>query len=187
MKTSGKYYKELVLILLITASLLIIPLSAMLFTNEVNWTASDFFAAWIMLSIAGLAYRSMTRRMERIEYKAAAAIAAAASLFLLWSNLAVGIIGNEDNPANWLYIIVLAVEIIGVIISNFDSGKMARALFATAIAQAFVPVIAFIFWRSSFESEIFIVLAANAFFVLLFASAGVLFLRSQGSQKMKIV
>lgn len=59
-------------------------------------------------------------------------------------NLAVGIIGAEDNPANLMYGGVLAVGVIGAIIARFQPDGMARALFATALAQALVAVIALI-------------------------------------------
>jgi fatty acid desaturase len=57
-------------------------------------------------------------------------------------NLAVGIIGSEDNPANLMYGGVLAVSAIGVSIARFQPAGMARALSATAFAQALVGVIA---------------------------------------------
>ena len=59
-------------------------------------------------------------------------------------NLAVGIIGTEDNPANLMYGGVLAVGIVGAIIARFQPHGMARALVATALAQALVAVIALI-------------------------------------------
>jgi hypothetical protein len=50
-------------------------------------------------------------------------------------NLAVGVIGTEDDPANLMYVGVLAVGIIGAIIARFRPHGMARTLFATALAQ----------------------------------------------------
>lgn len=59
-------------------------------------------------------------------------------------NLAVGIIGNEDNPANLMYGGVLAVAAIGAVVAGFRPRGMARALAATALAQALVALIAMI-------------------------------------------
>jgi hypothetical protein len=53
-------------------------------------------------------------------------------------NLAVGIIGSEDNPANLMYGGVLAVGIIGAIIARFEPHGMARALVATTLATSAV-------------------------------------------------
>jgi hypothetical protein len=36
-------------------------------------------------------------------------LAVGTALFLVWSNLAVGLIGSENNPANMMYLGVLAV------------------------------------------------------------------------------
>lgn len=59
-------------------------------------------------------------------------------------NLAVGIIANEENPANLMYGGVLAVGIIGAVFARFQPLGMARALVATALAQTAVAVIALI-------------------------------------------
>jgi hypothetical protein len=77
-------------------------------------------------------------------YRAAGGVALAAAFILVWMNLAVGIIGNEDNPANLMYGGVLAVGIIGAVIARFQPHGMARALVATALAQALAAVIALI-------------------------------------------
>jgi hypothetical protein len=57
-------------------------------------------------------------------------------------NLAVGIIGSEENPANLMYGGVLAVGIMGAVLARFQPHGMARALVGTALAQALVAVIA---------------------------------------------
>ena len=77
-------------------------------------------------------------------YRAAAGVALAAASILVWMNLAVGIIGTEDDPANSIYGGVLAVGIVGAIIARFQPQGTARALVATALAQALIAVIALI-------------------------------------------
>jgi hypothetical protein len=67
-----------------------------------------------------------------------------AAFILIWMNLAVGIIGSEDNPANLMYGGVLAVAIVGAGIVRFQPRGMARALAATALAQTSVGVIALV-------------------------------------------
>jgi hypothetical protein len=125
----------------------------------------------------------LARRGGTREYRVAVGVALAAALILVWMNLAVGLIGSEDNPANRLYIGVLAVGIIGAVIASFEPRGMARALFATALAQAFVPVIALMIWRPSVAStEAFFgsagVFALNAVFVMLFIVSALLFRRA---------
>jgi hypothetical protein len=75
-------------------------------------------------------------------YHAAVGVAVAAAFLLVWINLAVGIIGSEDDPANLMYGGVLAVAIIGAVVGRFQPAGMARALSATALAQALIGVIA---------------------------------------------
>ena len=75
-------------------------------------------------------------------YRFAAGLALMAAFFLIWMNLGVGIIGEADNPANLMYVGVLTVGLIGAVVVRFLPHGMARASFATAFAQALVPVIA---------------------------------------------
>jgi hypothetical protein len=126
------------------AFLLLLPLVAMQFTDEVNWDATDFAVFGAMLAVACGTYELAARMTGNRAYRAAVGVAIAAAFILVWMNLAVGIIGNEDNPANLMYGGVLAVGIIGAVIARFQPDGMARALVATALAQALVAVIALI-------------------------------------------
>jgi len=80
--------------------------------------------------------------MGSIVYRAAVGVAVGAALLLIWINLAVGIIGDEGNPANLMHIGVLAVGIIGAIFARLRPLGMARVLLATAVAQMLVAMIA---------------------------------------------
>jgi hypothetical protein len=90
-------------------------------------------------------------------------------------NLAVGIIGNEDNPANLMYGGVLAVGIIGAVIARFQPHGMARALVATALAQALVAVIALI-------AGLGYTLILTGFFVALWLTSARLFRKAAQEQ-----
>ena len=74
-----------------------------------------------------------------------------------------------------MYFGVLAVGIIGAIVARFRPHGMARALFATALAQALVAVIALIFGLGLPWSPPVEVLALNGFFVSLFVGSALLF------------
>ena len=167
-----------------TAAILMVPLIAMQFTDEVNWDLADFIVMAILLLGSGLAYVLIAKLSDSTAYRVAVGIAALAGFLLIWVNLAVGIIGSEDNPANLLYLAVLAAGIIGAGWARFQPRGMARALFVTAVVQLLVPVIAVIIWWPSFEGGagmvgIFIL---NAFFAALFAIAGLLFRNSAKAQ-----
>jgi hypothetical protein len=111
-------------------------------TNQVVWDAADFAFAGALIAAVGVICELAVSMTHSNAYQAAVGIALAAAFTLIWLNLAVGIIGAEDNPANLMYGGVLAVAIIGAVIGRFQPAGMARALFATALAQALVGVIA---------------------------------------------
>ncbi|MHB8906447.1 MAG: hypothetical protein ACYC6D_10015 [Melioribacteraceae bacterium] len=161
---------------LLAAVLLLLPLLAMLITKEVDWSLFDFVAAWILLFSAGFTYRMVARKMNNIMYKAAVGVAVGTSLLLIWSNLAVGLIGSEDNPANWMYIGVLAIGFLGAIIARLQPKGMYRVLFSMAFAHALIAVIALIARLDlSAESSAIEILGVNGFFAVLWIGSALLF------------
>jgi len=122
--------------------LLLLPLVAMQFTREVAWDLPDFIVFGVMLAAACGTYELAARKTGNGAYRAAVGIAVAAGFILVWINLAVGIIGDEDNVLNLLYGGVLVVAMIGAVIARFRPHGMARALVATAIAQGMVAATA---------------------------------------------
>lgn len=168
--------KSIIRIALAAAFILLLPLLAMQLTDEVVWDLADFAVAGVLLFGAGLTYELIARKAGHIAHRAAVGVAVAAALLLVWMNLAVGIIGNEGNPANLMYIGVLAVGIIGALIARFQPHGMARALFATALAQALVAVIALILGKHQAEvSSVPEIVTLNGFFVALFVGSAWLF------------
>jgi hypothetical protein len=135
-----------------------------------------------MLATACGTYELATRVTRNKAYRAAVGVALAAAFILVWMNLAVGIIGNEDNPANLMYGGVLAVGIIGAVIARFQPYGMARAFVATGVAQALVAVGALIArlglpWSGPAE-----VLMLNGFFVALWLTSAGLFRKAAREQ-----
>lgn len=124
------------------AAMLLAPWVAMRFSAEVNWDATDFIVFGLMLAIAGGSCELAVRISQDRAYRAAAAITVGAGFLITWVNLAVGIIGDEDNPANLMYFGVLGVGFIGALLARFRPAGMAHALTATAIAQLAVGLIA---------------------------------------------
>ena len=111
-------------------------------------------------------------------YRSALGVALAAALLLVWLSLGVGIIGKDGDPANLMYFGVLAVGIIGAVIARLQPHGMARALLATALAQAVVAAIALIArlglpWSGPAE-----ILLLNGFFIALFTASAWLFGRA---------
>lgn len=161
-----------------TAGLLLIPLVAMQFTKEVVWTLSDFVIAGVLLFGAGLTYVLVARLGSNGAYRLGAGVAVAAGLLLVWGNLAVGFIGNENNPANLLYGAVLAVAAVGAAVARFRAAGMARAMFGAALTQVAVPLVAAAIWRPELNRGMLYVLALNTIFAGIWAVSGWLFRRA---------
>ena len=139
------------------------------------WTLFDFVFAGALIFGTGLTFVLAARKAGNIAYRVAVGVALAAAFILVWVTGAVGIIGSEDNNANLMYFGVLAVGIIGAVIARFRSHGMARALFATALAQALVAVIVLIFGLGLPWSPPLEILALNGFFLALFVGSALLF------------
>lgn len=111
-------------------------------------------------------------------YRLAAGTAVGATFLLVWLSLGVGIIGADGDRANILYSGVLAVGLVGGLVSRFQARGMARTLFAMAIAQALVGLVALVAglgrpWSGPLE-----ILGLTGLFVALFAGSGWLFLQA---------
>lgn len=147
-------------------------------SDEVTWDLTDFVFAGALLLGVGLMYGLLARKMGNFGYRAAVVIALTAAFILVWVNAAVGLIGDEGNLANLMYLGVLAVGFIGAIIARFRPHGMARALFATALAQALVAVIALIAGLGSPYSGTGEILISNGLFIALWIGSALLFLRT---------
>ncbi|MBN1302048.1 MAG: hypothetical protein JW995_12615 [Melioribacteraceae bacterium] len=177
--------RQMLYVALVTTFILMAPLFAMIFTREVDWSLFDFIIMGILIFGTGSTYVFITRISESIAYRAAVGIAVVTGFFLIWINLAVGIIGSENNPANALYMGVFAAGIIGAGFSRLRSKGMAYTMYATAIVQMLVPVIAFFIWRPTLDNPpgIVGVFMLNAFFAMLFLVSALLFRRSEEDHK----
>jgi hypothetical protein len=123
------------------ALILLLPLAAMRITGEMRWDAADFVVLGLMLGLACGGYELAARASESRAYRAGAGVALAGAFLLVWVNLAVGIIGHEDNPANLMFGGVLGVAILGTALARLRPAGMARALAATAVAQVSVGAV----------------------------------------------
>lgn len=122
--------------------LLLLPAVAMQFTTEVNWTRMDFIVFGAMLLFVCGGYELGARMSGNKAYRLAFGIALVGVFLLTWMNLAVGIIGNEENPANQIFFAVPAVGILGALMARFKPIGMARTMAAVAAAQAMIALIA---------------------------------------------
>jgi hypothetical protein len=99
-------------------------------------------------------------------YRVAVGIAVAAALLVVWMH---GAVATEDDSPGLMFLGARR-GIIGAIIARFRPQGMARVLFATALAQALVAVIAMIAWKQYFE-----ILILSGFFIALWIGSALLF------------
>ena len=128
------------------ALLLLLPLIAMQFSREVNWGAGDFIIMGTLLfTCAGIVDRA-TRVTDNLAYVAGAVVAVGTSFLLIWSNLAVGIIGDEGNPANLMFFGIILLAAAGAVVARFKARGMAMAMLAAGLAQILAAV-ATLYWE----------------------------------------
>jgi hypothetical protein len=168
---------------LATAFILMVPLVAMQLSDDLAWNLTDFAFAGVLLFGTGITYQLVARRAGDLAYRFAVGGVLAAAFILIWANLAVGLIGSEEEPANLMYLGVLAVGIVGALIARLQSRGMVRALVATALAQALVTVIALVSRMHQYPgSSVFEILGVNGFFVALWVGSAWLFRQAARKQ-----
>lgn len=124
------------------ALLLLLPAVAMRFTREMQWTGGDFAVFGAMLLLACGTFELAARMTRNTAYRAAVGVAVVGAFLLVLVNLAVGIVGSEDNPANLMFAAVLVAGLVGALSVRFQPQGMARTLVAMAVLQALAAAIA---------------------------------------------
>jgi hypothetical protein len=158
------------------AVLLLLPLAAMQFTSEVDWSLSDFVVMGALLGGCGLVLELATRKATSLYYRFGATVAVAASFLLIWVNLAVGLLGDEDNPANLMFLGVIGIALLGSIGARGRPAGMSRALLAAAAAQVVAGAIGFAAgWASPGGQGVYEVVLGTSLFTPLWLLSAWLF------------
>ena len=108
-------------------------------------------------------------------YVLAVGLALVTALLPFYVELAVGIIDPPGGPTLTIQFGVIAIGVIGALIARFEPEGMARALTATAVAQALVGVISLMVEPAHPASPPVEVLGVHAVFVALFLGSAWLF------------
>ena len=122
------------------ACLLLLPLVAMQFTREVDWTGGDFLFAGLMLLSVCVAYEVAARIARNNAYIVGVGVATAACFITVWANLAVGIVGNEHNPVNELFFITPLAAFSASLLALFRPRGMVWAMGLAAATQLGIGV-----------------------------------------------
>jgi hypothetical protein len=164
------------LIWAVAAGLLTLPAIAMRFPGSgVDWTASDFVVMGALFALACGAYELAARLPGTRLTRAAFAVAVLGGFFQIWVNLAVGLVGDGDNPASLMFLGVPAVALLGALIARGRPAGMARAMLATAAVHAGVGVAAAIAgWGEPHDGPLRVA-AITAFFMRPWLASAALF------------
>lgn len=84
--------RSILLILICVSAILLVPVIAMQFTYEVNWTAADFIVAGILLLSLGLVIEFIIRKVKKPRNRLLILVTVVLLFMLLWAELAVGIL-----------------------------------------------------------------------------------------------
>ncbi len=112
----------------------LIPLAARLWAG-LPWTPFDFIVWGAMLLVGAGVCEIGLRLSGALAYRAGVAVAAGTAFLITWSNLAVGIIGDENNPLNQIFFGVIAIALAGAFLARFRARGMAVTMAVTAAAQ----------------------------------------------------
>ena len=163
----------------LVAALLITPAVAMRFTDEVQWTASDFVFAGVILVGAGAIAELAVRASRDWSYRIGAGLAVLACVLLLWINGAVGIIGSEDNPANLLYLAVMAAAFVGAVAARFRAQGLSLTMVCAAALQVLIGGLAVLRgWGEGAENWPRPVIVLSVIFALIWLASAFLFRRA---------
>ncbi len=120
--------------------LLLLPAAAMQLSSEVNWTASDFVFAAILMGSVGGAFELAVRMNRNRAYRGGVGAALAAAFMIVWATGAVGMIGDEGDAYNLFFLAVILVALAGAVIARFRAEGMAFAMLVAAAAHIAVSL-----------------------------------------------
>lgn len=176
MKKDRKLLKSIFLVALATVAVLMVPLVAMFFTNEVNWGIGDFIVMGGLLFGTGLSFVLLTRFATDFAYRLGVGLGLGTMLFMVWANLAVGLVGAGPNAGNLMYIGVLLVGIIGIVVSKLKAKGMERTMLVMVVTLVVVAVIELLAGMHEYPgSSVREIIGVNGFFAFLFGASALIF------------
>ncbi len=171
-----KLNRSILYVGVVTTLLLMVPLVAMQFTDQVKWTIIDFVLMGVLLFGTGSLFVLVIRHGENIIYRAGMAVAVGATFLMIWVNLAVGLIGSGPHAGNLMYIGVVLILFIGIYLSRFKANKLELVMFTTALSFILITIIALLTNMQEYPgSSVIEIIGVNLFFATPYLLAGLLF------------
>jgi len=119
-------------------ALILAPLVAMQVApgSGVDWTASDFLFATVLLGAVGLLLELAMRGTGNWPYRLGALVAVGTGFLLIWADLAVGYIGDGNSPINSAFLAIPLLALIASLLARGRPSVMTWIMGATAVAHA---------------------------------------------------
>ncbi|MCP9201252.1 hypothetical protein MKO06_15180 [Gramella sp. GC03-9] len=86
--------RNLTIILVVVATILLIPFIGMQFSNEVDWSTSDFVIMGALLFLTGLGINYAISKLKTNRSRIIACIVIIGLFLMIWAELAVGVFGT---------------------------------------------------------------------------------------------
>ena len=164
-------------------ALLALPFIAMQLNAEgVDWSAGDFVFMGLLLGTIGGLLELAVRMSPNRSYRGGAGLALLGTFLVIWVNLAVGIVGSENNPNNQLFFVALLMGIAGAIGGRGKADGMARSAITTAVAIVMAFFIAQAGVRDEPMVKPLVEGVGTSIFVALFLGSGWLFRKAAREQ-----
>lgn len=160
-------------------AILAAPFIAMQLNAEgVDWSIGDFVVMGVMLGTVGGLLELAVRMSRNRYYRAGAGLALLGTFLLVWANLAVGIVGSENNANNQLFFVALLMGVAGIIGAKARAEGMARAMLTTAAAIVLSFVLAQLGVRDEPMVKPLVEGVGTSVFVVLFLGSAWMFRRA---------
>lgn len=126
-----------------------------------------------------MAVSGVRSQVERSPYRFGAVVAVSAALILVYGILALGLVGEEGDPFDRIYAVVLVVAIVGALIARFRAYGMSLAMGAAACTMGVIAVIALAAGKHrSPATSIPELVGLHVMFMAMFAGSALLFRRA---------
>ena len=86
--------KRIAILAAVVVAILLVPLVTMQFSDQVNWTLSDFAIAGLLLLATGVLIDQVMRRTSKGKGRSILIVIILLGFLLIWMELAVGIFGT---------------------------------------------------------------------------------------------
>jgi len=121
------------------AGLLLVPLVMMQIVDGWNWGLGAFLFLGVIIGGVLLLYEYAVRAGVGLAYRGGVAAALAPAFLIVWMNLAVGIVG-EDNPMNFNFFMLVFAAAVGAYTARGEPAAMARAMLGVVVVQALLAI-----------------------------------------------